>query len=123
MRSLSSTGVDPSGSGPGDRRPGGRRRPGHPAARAQPTGLVRIPYIRGSWLLENGVMDLVISLDGKSGTTVVVYRALREAIVDGRLPVGQRLPPTRALADDLRVSRGSVTTAYERLAAEGYLTA
>jgi GntR family transcriptional regulator/MocR family aminotransferase len=67
-------------------------------------------------------MDLVISLDGKSGTTVVVYRALREAIVDGRLPVGQRLPPTRVLADDLGVSRGSVTTAYERLAAEGYLT-
>jgi GntR family transcriptional regulator/MocR family aminotransferase len=43
--------------------------------------------------------------------------------VDGRLPAGLRLPPTRALAVDLGVARGSVTTAYERLAAEGYLTA
>ena len=67
-------------------------------------------------------MDLVISLDGGSEKTVLVYRALRAAIVDGRLPAGHRLPPTRALAADLRVARGSVATAYERLVAEGYLT-
>jgi DNA-binding FadR family transcriptional regulator len=40
-------------------------------------------------------MDLVIRLDGTSEKTVLVYRALRETIVDGRLPVGERLPPTR----------------------------
>ncbi|MET0424792.1 MAG: PLP-dependent aminotransferase family protein, partial [Actinoplanes sp.] len=68
-------------------------------------------------------MDLVISLDGTTEKTVLVYRALRAAIVDGRLPAGHRLPPTRALATDLGVARGSVATAYERLAAEGYLTA
>src|ERR1700754_4833095 len=68
-------------------------------------------------------MDLVIRLDGTSEKTVLVYRALRAAIVDGRLPVGERLPPTRVLAADLGVARGSVATAYERLIAEGYLTA
>lgn len=66
-------------------------------------------------------MDLVISLDGTGEKTVRVYRALRAAIVDGRLPVGHRLPATRALAADLGVARNSVATAYERLVAEGYL--
>ncbi|GAB2589876.1 GntR family transcriptional regulator [Paractinoplanes abujensis] len=68
-------------------------------------------------------MDLIIRLDGADGKTAAVYRALRTAIVDGRLPAGERLPPTRALAADLGVARGSVATAYERLVAEGYLEA
>jgi GntR family transcriptional regulator / MocR family aminotransferase len=68
-------------------------------------------------------VDLVISLDGTGERTTRVYRALREAIVDGRLPVGHRLPATRVLAADLGVARNSVAAAYERLAAEGYLVA
>jgi GntR family transcriptional regulator/MocR family aminotransferase len=68
-------------------------------------------------------VDLVFSLDSSSEKTVLVYRALREAIVDGRLPAGEKLPPTRVLAADLGVARGSVSTAYERLVAEGYLIA
>ncbi|WP_250030507.1 PLP-dependent aminotransferase family protein [Paractinoplanes maris] len=67
-------------------------------------------------------MDLIIGLDGTDGKTAAVYRALRTAIVDGRLPSGERLPATRALAADLGVARGSVAAAYERLAAEGYLS-
>src|SRR4051812_24254028 len=70
---------------------------------------------------ENGAVDLVIGMDGTGEKTVAVYRALRDAIVDGRLPVGHRLAPTRGLAAELGVARGSVATAYERLAAEGYL--
>lgn len=67
-------------------------------------------------------MDLV--LDDRDGDrTVQVYRALRAAIVDGRLPAGHRLPATRVLAADLKVGRNSVSAAYERLAAEGYLSA
>ncbi|HEX5199481.1 MAG TPA: PLP-dependent aminotransferase family protein [Actinoplanes sp.] len=68
-------------------------------------------------------MDLVIEAGRTGEKTVAVYRALREAVVDGRLPAGHRLPPTRVLAADLGVSRGSVATAYERLVAEGYLSA
>ncbi|MER6027646.1 aminotransferase class I/II-fold pyridoxal phosphate-dependent enzyme [Streptomyces sp. NPDC001851] len=46
---------------------------------------------------------------------------LRQAIADGRLAVGSRLPPTRVLAAELRVSRGVVTEAYRRLAEDGHL--
>ncbi|MEU8818216.1 PLP-dependent aminotransferase family protein [Actinoplanes sp. NPDC048796] len=66
-------------------------------------------------------MDLIIPPGGNK--TAAVYRALREAVVDGRLPVGSRLPATRVLAADLGIARGSVAGAYERLAAEGYLSA
>lgn len=47
--------------------------------------------------------------------------ALREAIVAGRLVAGARLPSSRDLAADLRLSRGVVVEAYERLVAEGRL--
>lgn len=46
---------------------------------------------------------------------------LRQAISDGRLPVGARLPPTRVLAAELRVSRGVVTEAYQRLIEDGHV--
>ncbi|MGW7526065.1 aminotransferase-like domain-containing protein [Streptomyces sp. NPDC054783] len=46
---------------------------------------------------------------------------LREAIADGRLAVGSRLPPTRVLAAELRVSRGVITEAYRRLAEDGHV--
>ena len=44
---------------------------------------------------------------------------LRRAVADGRLPVGTRLPATRVLAGELRVSRGVVTEAYRRLIEDG----
>ncbi len=48
---------------------------------------------------------------------------IRMLIVDGRLPVGARLPSERALADTLRVSRTTVTAAYAQLREDGYLNA
>jgi GntR family transcriptional regulator/MocR family aminotransferase len=45
---------------------------------------------------------------------------LRAAIADGRLPVGGRLPASRVLAAELRVSRGVVTEAYQRLIDDGH---
>jgi DNA-binding transcriptional MocR family regulator len=48
---------------------------------------------------------------------------VRMLIVDGRLPVGARLPSERALADALRVSRTTVTAAYAQLRDDGYLHA
>ncbi|MFB8043392.1 PLP-dependent aminotransferase family protein [Streptomyces hydrogenans] len=50
-----------------------------------------------------------------------LQEALREAVRAGRLASGTRLPSSRALAQDLGVSRGLVTEAYEQLVAEGYL--
>ena len=49
-------------------------------------------------------------------------RLLRTAIADGRLPLGSRLPPTRVLAAELRVSRGVVTEAYRRLSEDGHVS-
>src|SRR5262245_59925007 len=50
-----------------------------------------------------------------------VYLALKAKIRDGGLGPAARVPSTRALARDLRVSRNTVLLAYEQLAAEGYL--
>jgi GntR family transcriptional regulator / MocR family aminotransferase len=50
-----------------------------------------------------------------------LYDGLREAILTGNLEPGTRLPATRALADDLALSRNTVLTAFEQLCAEGYL--
>jgi GntR family transcriptional regulator/MocR family aminotransferase len=47
--------------------------------------------------------------------------AVRGAISDGRLAAGSRLPATRVLAGQLRVSRGVVVEAYQRLTDEGLL--
>jgi GntR family transcriptional regulator / MocR family aminotransferase len=48
---------------------------------------------------------------------------LREAIDDGRLGAGTRLPASRDLAGELGVSRCLVVGVYEQLTAEGRLTA
>ncbi len=48
-------------------------------------------------------------------------RRLRGGISDGSLPVGSRLPATRVLAAELRVSRGVVTEAYQRLTEDGHV--
>jgi DNA-binding transcriptional MocR family regulator len=47
--------------------------------------------------------------------------ALRGLVVDGRLAVRTRVPSERALAPELGVSRGTVSRAYDRLRADGYL--
>ena len=60
------------------------------------------------------------------GSTVTLHEqlelGLRESVRSGRLAPGARLPSSRALADELGVSRGVVLEAYAQLTAEGYLT-
>jgi GntR family transcriptional regulator/MocR family aminotransferase len=50
-----------------------------------------------------------------------LHRRLKDAILDGRLKPGSRLPGSRALAEALSISRNTVTAAYDLLAAEGYV--
>ncbi|ANT54706.1 PLP-dependent aminotransferase family protein [Mesorhizobium amorphae] len=50
-----------------------------------------------------------------------IYEALREQILGGVYETGSQLPSSRGLANDLGVSRTTVTVAYEQLAAEGFI--
>ncbi|MGY8524418.1 MocR-like pyridoxine biosynthesis transcription factor PdxR [Paracidovorax citrulli] len=47
-----------------------------------------------------------------------IHASLRQAIVDGRLVPGQRLPSGRDLAAQLGVARGTIRVVYDRLIAE-----
>ena len=67
-------------------------------------------------------MEFHVSLIGRNDLSGEIYRQLRQAILDGRLRPGDNLPPTRELAGGLRVSRTTVTIAYDRLGAEGFVT-
>ncbi|NDU72960.1 aminotransferase class I/II-fold pyridoxal phosphate-dependent enzyme [Actinomadura sp. DSM 109109] len=67
-------------------------------------------------------MDLHVSLVGRRDLAGQIYGQLRTAILDGRLRVGEALPPTRELARRLAISRNTVAVAYDRLAAEGFVT-
>lgn len=69
-------------------------------------------------------VDLItIALEPESSVPLYqqLYETLREAILTGRLEAGLRLPPTRALAEELGVSRNTVVNAFEQLIAEGYI--
>jgi len=52
-----------------------------------------------------------------------VYEVLRGAILDGRLAAGDRLPSSRQLMQDLKLSRNTVVSALNQLTVEGYLVA
>jgi GntR family transcriptional regulator / MocR family aminotransferase len=62
-----------------------------------------------------------VSLEGEGALYQRLYRGLRGAMLDGRLPAGSRLPSTRTLAADLRLSRNCVLMAFDQLFSEGYV--
>ncbi|MFD5422980.1 PLP-dependent aminotransferase family protein [Streptomyces sp. NPDC127069] len=64
-------------------------------------------------------LQLDIGRAPAGGRTEWLAGRLHAAIADGTLPVGSRLPASRVLAAELRVSRGLVTEAYQRLAETG----
>ena len=50
-----------------------------------------------------------------------IYAALRQSILQNRIPVGTKLPSTRDLAGIVGVGRNTVLRAYEQLVMEGYV--
>jgi GntR family transcriptional regulator/MocR family aminotransferase len=68
-------------------------------------------------------MELHVTLTGTGDLTAQIYAQVRDAILDGRLAGGDRLPASRDLAERLDVARGTVTAAYDRLLAEELLEA
>src|SRR5207253_3821060 len=67
----------------------------------------------------------VIAVDRRSSKPLhkQVYEAFCAAIVGRNLRAGQRVPSSRALAVELRISRIPVLGAYSQLLAEGYFEA
>ncbi len=67
--------------------------------------------------------ELLLRLDRHSDRPLrsQLETGLRDAIRDGRLHAGERLPSSRELARELGVSRGLVQECYGQLLAEGYL--
>src|SRR5215510_6171325 len=73
--------------------------------------------------MARGTLELPLTADraDQGSLTSQLVDQLREALVDGHLATGERLPATRALADLLGVSRTVVTGAYAQLFAEGWV--
>ena len=67
--------------------------------------------------------ELLLRLDRDSDQPLrsQLETGLRDAIRDGRLQAGERLPSSRELARELGVSRGLVQECYGQLLSEGYL--
>ena len=65
----------------------------------------------------------VVAVDRRLTTPLYrqLYNGYRDAILLGRLKPGQRLPSTRAVAQELRISRIAAVQAFAQLLAEGYL--
>ena len=70
-------------------------------------------------------MELIIPLDpqGKRPLYEQIYRHIKTEIRNGNLKPQMRLPSTRRLAENLKVSRSTTQLAYEQLVSEGYLAA
>jgi GntR family transcriptional regulator/MocR family aminotransferase len=73
----------------------------------------------------NSLFELPIDLTGvaKRETSRTLYKQLRSAILEGRLPGGARLPPTRSATPRFGVSRNTVADVYARLLSEGFVVA
>ena len=71
------------------------------------------------------VFELPIDLPDRTSRRLLreLHRQLRDAIAEGRLHAGMRLPSRRRMAARLRVSRNTVATVYDMLIAEGMIEA
>ena len=65
-------------------------------------------------------MELLIPLDLKAKTALYeqIYAYIRREIRNGSLKAEERLPSTRVLAENLKVSRSTTQMAYDQLLAE-----
>jgi GntR family transcriptional regulator / MocR family aminotransferase len=67
------------------------------------------------------MIELFVDPAQRRGISNQLFKQVRSALVSGRLAEGDRLPPTRELAEQLGVSRQTITTVYGQLVAVGYL--
>src|SRR5260370_35699849 len=64
-----------------------------------------------------------ITFDGDDSSPMYrrLYDWFRSAILTGELRPGQKIPSTRYLASELKVSRITILGAFQQLSAEGYI--
>src|SRR5215471_1019613 len=86
--------------------------------------LIRSSFVAALGTNLSPVSELAIDLDRNGGDALhrQIEASIRQRIRSGALPAGVALPPTRALAAELGVTRGVIVEAYAQLVAEGYLT-
>ena len=82
-----------------------------------------IPFSLGEWLLADMQQSVSKAAPGALHRYRSVYEGIRKAILSRRMSAGIRLPSSRALAEELGVSRNTVVAAFDQLLAEGYVTA
>src|SRR5699024_1036950 len=70
-----------------------------------------------------GVMQLPLQCDADSTLSLQdqLFSQIRQLILNGCLTPGTRMPASRMVASDLKVSRNTVLLTYDRLIAGGYL--
>lgn len=66
-------------------------------------------------------MELHVVINGRKDLAQQLYQQLREAIESGRLAAGTRLPPSRLLAEQLGISRKTISDTYSVLTYENFL--
>ncbi|WP_155888196.1 winged helix-turn-helix domain-containing protein, partial [Cupriavidus sp. WS] len=74
-------------------------------------------------VLLTDLLSQALSRSGEEPMQRQIYQVVRRAVLDHTLVAGQKLPSSRALAQDLGISRITVSLAYDRLIAENYLNA
>lgn len=70
-------------------------------------------------------MELIVPFDSQSESPLYeqIYQYIKNEIRQGKLESGSRLPSTRILARNLRLSRSTTQMAYDQLLSEGYIEA
>lgn len=71
--------------------------------------------------MPKSLASIVLSSAAQLSLQSQLAAKLRVMIQQGHLRAGEPVPPSRQLAADLKISRNTVTLAYERLLGEGYL--
>ena len=73
--------------------------------------------------LDAALFSLTLERGAGSPLCAQLTDAIRAAVLSGKARAGERVPPSRVLAQELSVSRMTVTTAYDQLISEGFLEA